>query len=261
MNDPHVVALNYRIEHASWVDWSTAEPLELHEDAFSVRVEDMRVRFLMKEHHATEDDACTAVEDYLRAWEFDAALRHDPGAFKLRFVRSEIEDRNPAPGTVHALASPITATAELGVARGTVLPPSYPAPPSTGLRSDPDVERMFNRYAKYRDRREPLTSMTYFCLNVLEESTGDRPKAAKRYGISKCVLDQLGNLSSIRGGSDARKAAGVHHDLTGQESQFLEAAVKAIIRRAAEYAYDPNASLRPITMRDLQAPQSPSFSP
>ena len=170
----------------------------------------------MKEHHATEDDACTAVEDYLRAWEFDAALRHDPGAFKLRFVRSEIEDRNPAPGTVHALASPITATAELGVARGTVLPPSYPAPPSTGLRSDPDVERMFNRYAKYRDRREPLTSMTYFCLNVLEESTGDRPKAAKRYGISKCVLDQLGNLSSIRGGSDARKAAGVHHDLTGQ---------------------------------------------
>ena len=254
MNDPHVVALNYRIEHASWVDWSTAKPLVLHEGVFSVRVEDMRVRFLMKEHHATEDDARAAVEDYLRAWELDAALQHGPGAFELRFVRSEIEDRNPTPGAVHIQASPITATGELGAARGTVLPSSYPAPPSTGLRSDPDVERMFYRYAKYRDRREPLTSMAYFCLNILEESAGDRSKAAKRYGIRMCVLDQLGNLSSNRGGPEARKAAGVHQNLTGQESQFLEAAVKAIIRRAAKHAYDPAASLRLITMCDLQAP-------
>ena len=76
-------------------------------------------------------------------------------------------------------------------------------------------------------------------------------------------LDRLGSLSSNRGGPDARKAAGVHQDLTGQESQFPEATVKPINRRAAESAYDPDESVRPITMRDLQALQAqpPSFRP
>ena len=117
MNDPHAVALNYRIEHASWVDWSTAKPLVLHENAFSVRVEDMRVRFLMREHHATEDDARAAVEDYLRAWELDAALQHGPDAFELRFVRSKIEDRNPTPGAVHTQAGSATFTVKVAAAR------------------------------------------------------------------------------------------------------------------------------------------------
>ena len=178
MNDPHIVALNYRIEHETWIDWPTAETLELREDAFDVRVEDMHVRFRMKAHHTTEQAARDAVEDYIRAWVLDAALRHGSGAFRLRFVHSEIVDRNPTPGTMLVRSGSPTATFAGVIARIPVSPSFWPAPPA-GLRSNPDVERMLRRYAGSRDRREPLTAMEYFCLTVLEASAGSRRNAAR----------------------------------------------------------------------------------
>ena len=39
--------------------------------------------------------------------------------------------------------------------------------------------------------------------------------------------------------------------LSRKEERFLEAAVKAIIRRAAEVAQNPGAALPPITLADL----------
>ena len=45
MNDPHVVALEYRIEHGPDIDWSRAAPLDVQEDRFDVRVENGRARF------------------------------------------------------------------------------------------------------------------------------------------------------------------------------------------------------------------------
>ena len=243
MNDPHVVALNYKIEHASWVDWSRAEPLQLQEHAFHVRVEDKRVRFAMKEHFATEAEARSAVQDYMDAWELDAALARGPNSFKLRFVQSEIVDRNLTPGAFHVHAGSATFTISTSVAQGTVSPASYPAPPSRGLRRSPDVASMYFRYVGYREGREPLASMAYFCLDVLLASTGKHhgrlPAAAKRYGISQPVLKRLANLSSNRGGAAARKAEGRSRDLTQQERQFLKQAVTTIIRRAAEVAHDP----------------------
>ena len=97
--------------------------------------------------------------------------------------------------------------------------------------------------------------MAYFCLTVLEASTGERrgrrSAAAKQYCISEAVLKQLGELSSTKGGVGARKAEGVHQDLTQQERKFLEAVVTTIIRRAAEVAHDPNVSLKRITVLAL----------
>ena len=114
---------------------------------------------------------------------------------------------------------------------------------------------MFHRYAGYREGGEPLTTMAYFCLTVLEASTGERrgrrSAAAKQYCISEAVLKQLGELSSTKGGVGARKAEGVHQDLTQQERKFLEAVVTTIIRRAAEVAHDPNVSLKRITVLAL----------
>ena len=114
---------------------------------------------------------------------------------------------------------------------------------------------MYNRYAGYCEAKEPLTTMAYFCLTVLQASTREsrdqRLAAANKYSISKPVLDQVGNLSSTRGGAGARKAEGVRRDLTPQERQFLEEAVKTIIRRAAEVASDSDARPAQITLSDL----------
>ena len=257
MNDPHVAALNYKVRHGPEFDYSRAESLCIRTDEFDLQLVDGIARFAMLDHHATEQEACASIDDYIRSWELASALEFGPNAFKLEFDWAEVEDRNPTPGVVPVRPRPIRLSVALGTPQVTVAPPAYPSPPSKSLARSPDVESMYLRYAGHHEGREPLTSMAYFCLTVLEASTGKRRKrlkaAAKKYCIDQKVLTNLRRLASTKGGAGARKAEGLSAELTPQERQFLQAAVKAIIRRAAEVAHDPDAPLKPIAMRDLPA--------
>jgi hypothetical protein len=137
----------------------------------------------------------------------------------------------------------------------------YPDIPGNFVLS-PDVESMWNRYQGYLDGREPLASMAYFCLTTVDGSTGirrgKRPAASRRYGISEDVLRKLGDLTSNVGSErTARKLPPPtgRRDHTGQEIAWIEAAVRASIRRLGEFAYDPARPWPQITMKDL--PQLP----
>ena len=259
MNDPHVVALWYRIEHGDSVDYGEAQPLDRAETGFRVKAEQGRVCFEFKDHYATKDAARKAIEDYIRVWEFEAGLLGGPHSFKLTFDRAQIKDRKPpppVPGVVsisaHTRAGVPTVTGKVQVVRT-----HYPPPPS-GLMLTPDVQTMYDRFQGYRLGREPLASMAYFCVTVLETSAGQtcpksgvREAAAKKYGIQLEVLSKLGELSSMRGGQQARKASGKDNDLTAQESRFMQEAIKAVIRRAAEKAHAPDSDLPKISLSDL----------
>ena len=252
MNDPHVVALEYRIEHGPVIDWSRAAPLNLEEDRFHVRAENGRVRFNLKEHYASEDEARLAVEaNYIPNWEFHVGLVRGPNAFRLRFDRAEIVDRNPSPGppTLSARVSlgPITAQADLA----RPAPPAFPDPPRTGIRRSPDVDSMFHRYLGHLEGREPLSAMAYFCLTVLEHAAGGRPEAAARFGISRNVLVRISKLSANKGGSSARKAIGSDVPYTPEDKRFLKSAVQTLIRRVAEVEYGPDARRKKITLADI----------
>lgn len=248
MNDPHVVALEYRIEHGSEIDWSKASPLDVREDAFDIRVENQRVRFEMKEHFATESDARNFLEDYIRDWELEVGLTCGPNVFQLKFEQSSLIDLNPAPHAASLKAQIRIGCLGATAALAPPAPPSYPSPP-TAIKRSPDVDSMFQRYAGYREGREPLAGMAYFCLTVLEQSArqkiqnanGKRDAAARWYGISKKDLEQVGKLCTTKGGADARKAEGLGSQLTPQEKRYLESAVVAFIRRAATIAFDPHA--------------------
>ena len=69
-------------------------------------------------------------------------------------------------------------------------------------------------------------------MSVLEKSAGQtrkkgeqvREAAAGKYGIQLEVLSKLGELSSKRGGQQAKKAIGKDNDLTAQESRFMKEA-------------------------------------
>ena len=255
MNDPHVATLHYAIEHHPSVDYGKAKPLDHRESAFDIRVESKHVRFTMNEYHATPKEAREAVEEFIRTWEFNAALENGPNAFKLRFDGAEVEDRNPTPGTVSLRAKPLTTTVTMSKPTLVVSPPSYPSPPSSGLSISPDVQSMYDRLAGYREGREPITSMTYFGLTVLKASTGPKSRSDKDVGryyrIHPRVLRELGRLSSTKGGAGARKACGVDHDLKPQEKVFLEEIIKAIIRRSAEVARDSGTPRAEITLSDF----------
>ena len=262
MNDPTVVALIYRIEHGKSVDYCNAEPLDREEPGFRVRVDKDIVRVEFKDHHATEPAARDAIKEYIKQWEFTAGLKHGPDAFRLSFVRPEIEDRHPLadskPGGVVNLRGSIVMDLQL---RGDLTVrhhlPHYPAPPS-GVKITPDVKSMYDRYIGYRQGKEPLASMAYFCLTVLEYSFNvqRRKEAAEYYQISEDILDRIGDLSTNSGGPQARKADGRARPLADQECRFLEQAIQAVICRAARRAHNPEGALSKISLSDLPSLQS-----
>ena len=257
MNDPHVVALLYQIEHDRGVDYGEAKPIDHEVTGFRVEIANEQVCFEFKEHYDTKDAARKAIEDYIRVWEFDASLGEGPNHFKLRFKRARIEDRKPTPCVMDTSVSITSGVPKISV-MATVSKP-YPSPPSSGLKLIPDVQTMYDRYMGYLQDREPLASMAYFCLTILERSTKKksnekktcRELASEMYGIELEVLNKTGHLSSERGGQQARKASGKDNDLTYQDRRFLEEAIKAVIRRAAEKAHAPDIDLQEISLSDL----------
>ena len=252
MNDPHVVALEYRIEYGpDVIDWSRADPLDKEEPGFRVQVGDGRVRFEFKEHYASEEVARSAVEtDYIPNWEFVAGLARGPNAFALRFDRSEIVDRNPTPGRI-SLVGRGTAAFAAAVARLQVQPSAYPEPPTAGIRRSPDVDSMYQRYLWHLEGKEPLPGMAYFCLTVFEWMGEHHDNAARHFGVSKKVLKRIRTLSAYKGGTGARKEDGRKAPYAPEEERFLKSAVKTLIRRAAEVEFGPDPSRRKITLADI----------
>jgi hypothetical protein len=113
---------------------------------------------------------------------------------------------------------------------------------------------MYLRYKAYRKNHETLASMAYMCLTTLEASAGGRKEAARQYNIANAVLDNLGNLTANKGNrEEARKfpKEGKFEPLRPKEKEWIVSVIKALIRRAGEYAYDPNAKLKQVSMRDF----------
>ena len=93
MNDPHVVALFYNIDHGNTVSYNEAEPLDVEEKAFRLEVKDRNSSFYLKDHYAGEAEARIYIEEYIRNWEFDACLHGGHDCFNLIYERAEIVDR------------------------------------------------------------------------------------------------------------------------------------------------------------------------
>ena len=262
MNDPHVKAIHYIIEHDGSIDWRDAKPLAHEDELFRIKVDKVQVTVEPKNHYATADEAKGAVEGFMRRWEFEAALSGRSGSFKLRYGYADIIDRSPTPHPPGVNANPVTFRSEGSrmQVRLTRAAANYPAPYSgrPPIEPDnPDAMSMLYRFDLYRQRMEPLGSMAYFCLTVLESSVPwgvggkGRRQAAAHYRINRRVLDTVGKLLSETGGPAARKAEGRSRELTEDQTYFLEASIAAFIRRVAERAADPRGELPKITIGSL----------
>jgi hypothetical protein len=255
MNDPHVSVLVYRVRHDETVNYDKASPLAYETANFKVSINGREARFEMKEHFATVENALEVVGPFIRQWEFAVALDRGPGEFALEFLDAVVEDRKPTPGVVAlkgAFVVGVAGTVSVVVGRS-----SYPEPP-TNVAVDAGVEAMALHYSRYRKRKETLAAMAYFCLTVLERATG-APRGGQRrrlamqgkFGIEVTVANTLGDLTSEKGGAEARKDDGRSYEFTADERNWIEQATKRMIRRAAEVAYDPAAAASQITMGDL----------
>ena len=250
MNDPHVVALRFRVHHHDRVDYGRAGPLVFEALEFIVEVKDQSARFEFKQHYASEEDARRVVEPFIQNWEFDSNLRRDPDCFRLEFEGAEIIDRRPSPGVVHGMAMPAKFTFSIPAAKGTAYARTYPLPPSGIDSAHRSVQVLFHRYERYKAGKEPLTSFAYYCYTEIAQVKKGQTSAASRYNVSRNLLDCISKLSSRKGGTEARKADGTEWPLTQDERRFLERAVVRLIRRVAEYHGDARC-LPKITVDDI----------
>ena len=256
MNDPHVEKLCYQVVIPKGVDYDKSPPLSGETDDFRLHLSKDQLIFEMKTHCASEDEARGIVDDYLKAWEVTAGLLHNPDSLTFKFSSSILLDRPPGNNNIR--------NAELNVSLSDVLVLSdeavvhvshaeFPAPPQQ-FKTSPEVEMMYLRYKLYREGRESLLGMAYWCLTVIEYSARGRTEAADQYRVDLKVLRRLGELCGNRGGiNEARKLSGQAGvtPLKLEEREWIKTVIKTLILRVGEYAFNPIAKLTQITMSDF----------
>jgi hypothetical protein len=260
VNDPHVENVRYRLVPDESLRFNSPPPLEHETDALKLRLQGGVLIVWLKDHYASEDEAKEAVDSYLQIWVVYEALESRRRR-KIRFdyQGAKLVDRDPSS---HDNGGRRTASASLDVlwstAEAVETRSDYPKPPRNFALS-PDVETMWERYEGYLKGREPLLSMAYFCLTVLELSArnvpgkgGNREKALRAYVIQDKVLSKLGELTARLGGAEtARKAGGAGRPPTPSENEWIERCVLALVRRAGERAANPQKRFPLLTMAKL----------
>lgn len=252
MRDPHVVALRYRLQTDESTSYHNPPPITREAATYSLVLSENRLTVTMKSHFPTIVLARNEVEQLLRAWEVDVALRVGPGELQFVFEDADVVDRDPPPANervmelsagLYAVAS-MSATLHVGRAK-------YPEPPQH-FKVSPDVATMWLRYQGYRAGREPVLSMAYFCLTVVDVRSGTRKKAARDLAISYDVLRKLGELTTTRGDAAIARKVVSHtggSKLRPSELAWIESAVKLLIQRVGQL--DGGGQCPHVSMTDL----------
>lgn len=235
MNDPHVKALCYRAVVAEGVHFVDPPPLQVVGLGFSGTLADGSLTCYLQEHHSTVSEARARVEPFLRTWEVSAGLALRGPCMTFVFENAEVIDREPVPGSLPPLTAREVGTVSTGLDASIVVERPEYIPPLGAFIASPDVISLWQRFAGYRARHEPLLSMAYFCLTVAERDYAGRKAASRALKIRESVLSKLAELSSVRGDAlSARKAHRLSKPLTEAERQWLEEAVIGLIKRMGE---------------------------
>jgi hypothetical protein len=246
VRDPHVASLRYRVEDNPRVTFADQEGVQTQTDIFHVKLSDGLLVLEPKLHFASVEAARVESDLFVRSWEIDVFLKYGSKELTFIFDSAEVIDLDPPP----------PGSQVIGVGSGTVtinmsasgsdhqVRRHYPRPPEQ-FRDSPDVETLWNRYEGFKNGREPLLSMAYFCLTFILVKAGGRSQAAKQYKIDDAVLSRLGMLTSRKG--DEKSARKVNKDspltpLSPEEAAWVEEMVKTIIRRVGESSSNTSGS-------------------
>ena len=251
MTTSRVEKLFYKVIPPEDSDYDKAPPISGETQDFKWQLSKDQLAVDMKTHCATESEARGIVEEFLRGWEISTEIQQ--GADGLGFIfNSSITLKQPTGDddsrnkVLDVDSSEIILLSD--VVRPHVSHARFPEPP-LNFRASPEVEMMLIRYKMYREGRESLLGMAYWCLTVVEYAAGGRSEVADQYRVDFRVLRKLGELCGNRGdGMEARKLkgnAGIT-PLKPTEREWIRAVVKRLILRIGEYAYDPVAKIEDI---------------
>lgn len=255
MRDPHVEEVYYEIGTSDGISFSNPPPVAITNHLGRFELNNGKLTIYPADHFADGAQARAVLGPFLRAWEVESDLSRNIGSIRFKYTGVRKVDRNPPPtpesGAGHLLVHLEDALAMSDAVLFEVTQSTYPDPPSN-FRTTPEVEMAYHRWLAFRQGREPLPSMAYAVLTLLESMAGNRRKVALTFQIDYIVLHTIGRLSSTKGDSDSTRkfAQGAQvQPLTGSESAWLEAAIRRVVRRMGEHA--AGVQLTQLGMNDL----------
>lgn len=210
MNDPHVETLNYTVESFgpnSW-DYESAATLSHHASDVGDFIIDRGVLTVkLSTHYPDEQTARYFVDRFLRNWEIHNDLTGNYGAIRFKFTGATTIDRNPSPD---GPAVEIFVSEQLLISNSVsfrVSPGRYPDPPPANFAGTGNIVKDAHlRWCQYKDGKEPVRSMAYFVLTLIETEAksasgtgGAQQKAARIFNIDESVLKKIGEISSVSG--------------------------------------------------------------
>lgn len=245
--------MHYEVGSGEGISYRNPEPVSFSNHLGTFDLGDNKLRIAPTEHFSDEDEARRAVEPFLRAWEIEADLSSNVGMIRFKFERVELVDRDPPPpGSPQVIEVKGASMMLVGASASLHLTcTKYPQPPKT-FRATPEVQHAYRRWIGFRSGKEPLQSMAYFVLTLLESAAGSRQSAARSFQIDVAVLGTIGRLSSTKGDESTARKAGPGNqfqELSGAEKQWLEEAVRRVVHRLGEHA--SGAPLTLISLTDL----------
>ena len=238
MRDPHVTSLTYVAVSSPTDSFDRAQPIQGKIDSLQFTLEHGLLLITPSTHFPSVEKAREFVDPLLEAWQIDIYLRYGEQVLSFAYETGDLIDRNPPPPgspKIVEIGMAIESDSALSITP-LVARARHPEPP-VHFRATPTTLTLWHRYQGYKQGREPLPAMAYFCLTVLESSAGSRKDASFAFKISRNVLDRIGELTTERGDRlSARKYGAVAsgRPLAGNEVRWLEEVVKAIIRRMGE---------------------------
>lgn len=250
MNDKQVVELYYRLETIKTVDFKSPPPIEGGTTSFTYSINNGILTIKLEQPCSSVEEAQNLVDDFLRSWEIDDAVRNGGCRFKFKLYDAKIIDHNN-PNTTIIYTQGINLKCG-GSGEIKFIYPCYPNPPNL-FKISPDVITLWQRYEVYLNNHEPIQSMANACRTFIISLAGNKKNAEKKFRIDIGVLRKLGELTSENRGDKktVRKfKSGISpRPLSPIENEWIKAALMAIIRRVGEI--DAAASLPIITMNDL----------
>ena len=253
MRDPHVQTIYFEVGSNKEISYRNPEPISFSNHLGMFDLSDGKLRIAPTEHFPDEDEARRAVEPFLRAWEISSDLTSNIGMIRFKFDRVDVIDRNPPPpgSPIVINIRGVSSVSFAGSVSLHLTCSKYPQPPAT-FQATPEVQHAYRRWLGYRSGNEPLQSMAYFVLTLLESAAGSRQGAARSFQIDLPVLAMIGRLSSTKGNESTARKAGPGNqfqELSGPEKQWLEEAVRRAIYRLGEHT--SGSSLTLISLREL----------
>jgi hypothetical protein len=247
MSDRQIVErVTYTLEVSPYVDYSTALPVELTVDGFTLRLENQTLTATPTEEFPTEQAAREALEPFLKSWEIKADLV-DGTLFRFHFQSCSVVQTDTQGRTHHVTANERSHMTDMVVALSR---DTFPEPAPYDL-SDSRLVQDLLRCVK--DAREGgyLLVNGYLLLTRLEFEYAGKPGASAAIGVAVQVLRKLGELSSVNDPVLRRKAKGPERPLSDAEKAWLGAALPRIVLNVA--IVEAGGIPPPITMGELPA--------